>query len=220
MQALQISSLPKAKQRKRLAIIVLATLAVLAVCVVFGIVQSAWGHGSAVIVAEGGVDGDSLPAISSDGAASGNEESIFVHVLGAVTHPGVYQLPAQSRVIDAITAAGGATDTAELASVNLARQLSDGEQIRVLNIGEEPPPEVAGGGSGETSGGGAASGKINLNQATSEQLQALPGVGPATAERIITWRENNGRFSSVDELIAVSGIGPKTLAQIRDHATV
>ena len=141
------------------------------------------------------------------------------------------RLPAGSRVDDALGAAGGPTDEAELAAVNLARPLVDGEQIHVPVPGEEPPASsgpVTGGdtapgapGAGEGGGGdGASSGAIDLNSASATELEELPGVGPAIAQRIIEHREQNGPFESVDQLEEVSGIGPATLEKLRDEATV
>lgn len=198
---------------KLLAIAITAAIIVLAVCVLIGVIHSASNHGGEVLTK----NTEPNAAAEQDFSITQQEPQIFVHVLGAVKTPGVYQLSADSRVIDAITAAGGASEEAELASVNLARTLSDGEQLIVLRVGEDPPANSAG---GSGTGGAGSPAKINLNQADSQQLQELPGVGPATAERIINWRQSNGNFASVDELIAVPGIGPKTLAEIREHATV
>lgn len=129
---------------------------------------------------------------------------LLVHVVGAVGKPGVVEVPPESRVIDAITEAGGATENASLDGVNLARLVFDGEQIIVPRLGEE-------GVGGEPEAGGL----ISISQADSLTLQTLPRVGPATAERIIAWREAHGPFRSVDDLLAISGIGPATLEGFR-----
>ena len=130
---------------------------------------------------------------------------VLVHVVGAVVTPGVVEVPADSRVIDAITKAGGPTEQALLEGVNLARIVFDGEQIVVPALGQElAGPQ------------GSAGGKISLSQADSLTLQSLPRVGPATAERIIAWRTTHGPFRSVDDLLAISGIGPATLEGFRD----
>jgi competence protein ComEA len=138
---------------------------------------------------------------------------VVVHVTGAVRRPGLVELPGGSRVNDAVSAAGGGTGKADLGSVNLARVLVDGEQIVVLRKG------AAGVSSGVADAGPAAavaSGQpVDLNSATLEQLDGLPGVGPVLAQRIIDWRTKHGRFSSVDELTDVSGIGERTLADLR-----
>lgn len=137
---------------------------------------------------------------------------VEVHVAGAVRRPGLVELPQGSRVDDAVAAAGGATHRADLASVNLARRLLDGEQIVVLRKGQTRAAGVA----EPPTGGSATPGQpVDLNTATVAQLDGLPGVGPVLAQRIIDWRTAHGRFSSVDELTEVSGIGERTLADIR-----
>lgn len=144
--------------------------------------------------------------------------AVVVHVLGAVRRPGVVDVRAGDRVLDAIAAAGGTTDDAELAGVNLARVLTDGEQLYVPRVGEMPPSAL--GGTGGVGAGAAGSGLVNINTADASALETLAGVGPALASRIIAWRDANGPFRSVDELLAVSGIGEKTLAGFRDQVTV
>jgi competence protein ComEA len=139
---------------------------------------------------------------------------LVVHVTGAVRRPGLVELPAGSRVDAALSAAGGATHKADLASVNLARRLVDGEQIVVLRKGRSTAPP--GGASGPPADASASPGQpVDLNTATLEQLDGLPGVGPVLAQRIIDWRTEHNRFSSVDELTEVSGIGERTLADLR-----
>lgn len=164
------------------------------------------------------------PAAGSDAADDGfgAPEVVVLHVLGAVVDPGIVELPLGSRVVDAIAAAGGPTDDADLAAVNLARVVVDGEQLRLPAVGEAPPPGAAGAGEvgGAAGSGASADGRININTADAAGLEQLPGVGPAIAARIIAWREQNGPFRSVDELTAVSGIGEKTLDGLRDQATV
>jgi competence protein ComEA len=153
----------------------------------------------------------SLPPTA--GSAPDVSVHVTVHVTGAVRRPGLVELPGGSRVDDAVLAAGGATRRADLASVNLARVLVDGEQIVVLREGDVAAPNVA---PGTSIAGSAAPGQpVALNSATLEQLDALPGVGPVLAQRIIDWRTEHGRFSSVDELTEVSGIGERTLAELR-----
>ncbi len=149
-----------------------------------------------------------------------------VHVLGAVRAPGVVRLPQGSRVADAIAAAGGLTEQARPGELNLAALVADGSQI-LIGTASSPGGQVRGVGdsSGGSSGGGggtgaAASGLINLNTATAAQLDTLPGVGPVTAEAILAWRTKHGKFSRVEELQEVDGIGTKTYAQLAPKVTV
>lgn len=141
---------------------------------------------------------------------------LYVHVLGAVNRPGLYALAAGSRVVDAVGAAGGLTQDADRGGVNLARPLADGEQLVVPHVGEAPAPAAATG----STGGGVSGGKVNLNTATDEQLQTLPRVGPAMAAKIIAWRTQNGRFTSVDDLMNVDGVGQKTFDGLKGLVTV
>ena len=142
---------------------------------------------------------------SDAGPVADGGTPIFVHVLGQVARPGLYELREGDRVIDALAAAGGTTDAADPAGVNLARLLSDGEQLTVPAVGE-----VA-----VTAPGTTAEGLVDLNTADAATLDTLPRIGPAMAERIIAWREANGPITSVDDLLAVSGIGSKTVEALR-----
>lgn len=146
------------------------------------------------------------------------DEVVLVHVAGAVANPGVVELADGARVLDALARAGGAADDADLTAVNLARVVVDGEQIVVPRVGEAPV--AAPGVSGSGGAGSGAPGLVNLNAADATALETLPGVGPAIAAGIIAWRDENGPFRSVDELLAVSGIGEKTLDGFRDLVTV
>lgn len=130
---------------------------------------------------------------------------VVVHVVGAVVRPGVIRLPEFSRVEDALALAGGPTTEAQLSGVNLAREIFDGEQIVVPVWGEDT--------SGTTA---SETGPISLSRSDQATLETLPRVGPATAQRIISWREANGPFRSVEDLLAVSGIGPATLEGLAD----
>ncbi len=154
-------------------------------------------------------------APSSYGPEAGE---LLVHVSGAVVTPGLVTLSAGARVVDAVAAAGGFTPEADPAGVNLARPLGDGEQLVVPRVGEVPPPASSIGGGGAATGGGA--GKVNLNTAPAADLETLPRIGPALAQRIIDWREANGRFSSPDDLRKVAGIGDKIFDGLKDRVTV
>lgn len=151
--------------------------------------------------------------------------SITVHVAGAVNNPGVYKLRPGARFNDGVVAAGGATDQADLNSVNLAMLLNDGEQIYIPKRNEKPhtitaqpiPSSVAG---GSASSGNSKVLSININTASSAELEQLPGVGPSTAKAIIDYREKNGAFVTVQDLINVRGIGPAKLDEILPQARV
>ena len=148
-----------------------------------------------------------------------------MHVTGAVAEPGVVTVPAGSRVVDAVRAVGGVTDEADQSTLNLARPLVDGEQVWVGRPGETPPVAPgplprAGGDPGDAGPGGAPSAPLDLTAATQADLEELPGVGPVTAGHILSWREEHGRFSTVEELLEVSGIGERTLAQLEPLVTV
>jgi competence protein ComEA len=133
---------------------------------------------------------------------------LYVHVVGAVRRPGLYRLKEGARVADAVARAGGLARGAQLEAVNLAAPLADGQQVVVPKRGS-----VAPGAGGGTS---APPGPVHLNTATLEELDALPGIGPVTAQKILDHREQHGSFGSVDELDAVPGIGPARLEQLRE----
>ena len=154
---------------------------------------------------------DTTPA---DTTPAGPESDVVVHVVGAVTEAGVEHLPPGSRVVDALDAAGGTAPDADLARLNLAQVLDDGQQVYVARVGEAPPTPAP---SPSSAAGPPAT--INLNTATAAELEELPGVGPATAEAIIAAREEH-RFGSVDDLLDVRGIGEAKLAELRDRVTV
>ncbi|MGH2724877.1 MAG: helix-hairpin-helix domain-containing protein [Actinomycetota bacterium] len=157
-----------------------------------------------------------------EAAATPSPAVLFVHVAGWVKAPGVYELREGARVIDAVQMAGGPRRGAELGALNLAAPLTDGQQVivpRVLpNAPPGAPPAAASGAPPST--GSADGGPVNINTATADQLEALPGIGPVLAQRIIDFREKNGPFSSVDQLEDVSGIGPVTMEGLRDLVTI
>jgi competence protein ComEA len=134
---------------------------------------------------------------------------LYVDVVGAVRRPGLYRLPHGARVADALTRAGGATRKAQLELVNLAAPVADGEQVVVPRRG---PGATA---SARDAAGGGSAGPVDLNTATLEQLDGLPGIGPVTAQKILDYRQQHGAFSSVEELDAVPGIGPARLEQLK-----
>lgn len=168
------------------------------------------------------------PATQGAAAApsSAKPSSLLVHVVGQVEHPGVVTVRTGARVRDALEAAGGALKGADLTRLNLARPVTDGEQVVVPKPGEEitqapaPPPAAQGSAPASGAAGVPPTGTVNLNQADQSVLEELPGVGPVLAGRIVQWRTENGPFTVVDELSEVSGIGEKMLAQLRPHVTV
>jgi competence protein ComEA len=196
---------------------------------------AAWAAGIALVVVLGLFllrrDGPSAPSASpvpirvqDDAGGGGGGGRVFVHVAGAVRHPGVYTLRAGSRVADAVERAGGPRASADLTAVNLASKLEDGRQVLVPR--RLPAP---GGASTVTApGAGAAGGSapglpqppVDLNTATLEQLDTLDGVGPATAQKILDYRQQHGGFSSVEELTQVPGIGEKRMAALREKVRV
>lgn len=147
---------------------------------------------------------------------------IAVHVAGNVLKPGVYDLPGDARVVDAIRLAGGATAIADLNAINLANPLNDGQQVYVPAVGEKVPPSSNGlsaGGVGTGSATNSVEYPININTADVALLDELPGVGPSTAQAIVTYRDQNGPFASVSGLEEVPGIGPAKVAAIQRLVT-
>lgn len=192
-----------ARAGSRVRIGVGAAIVLLILALVVSVVISMAGSSNAVETF-GGVSG-SEPVLES-----AEPDVLLVHVLGAVVRPGLVELAPGARVIDAVAAAGGLAADADPAGVNLARAVTDGEQLMVPRVGEVPVTDAA----------GAANGLVNLNTADAAALEELPRIGPALAERIVAWRETNGAFSSVDDLRNVSGIGEKVFAGLRDLVTV
>lgn len=185
----------RAPRRWRTGVGAIALVILLALAVTVGV----------TVVRSAGDPGEVLPLSTPEPAEQATEASVYVHVSGAVRAPGLYRLPADSRVFDAVAAASGFTEEADRGAVNLARVLADGEQVVV------PTP-------GAAAEGGAAvpgDGRVSLNSGTLADLDTLPRVGPAIAQRIIEWREANGPFTSVDDLLSVPGIGEKMLEAIR-----
>lgn len=154
-------------------------------------------------------------AAPTDGAKA---RRLYVHVGGAVQRPGLYRLSDGARVDDAVRAAGGMLEDADLDALNLAARVKDGDKVLVPS--RSGTAEGSDGGPPNASGGATQGGLVNLNTATIADLETLPGIGPAIAQRIIDFRESNGGFRKVEDLLEVSGIGPKTFEELRDHVTV
>ncbi|MGT2949847.1 competence protein [Streptococcus cuniculi] len=153
-------------------------------------------------------------------ASSQSETSLVVDVKGAVKKPGIYHLPAGSRIHDAVEAAGGLTEAADSKSVNLAQKLSD-EGVVYVATKEEAVSIIPSASPAQASGDkGATTGLVNLNTATEAELQTISGIGAKRAADIVAYRESNGRFQSVDDLKNVPGIGGKSLENIRPYVTV
>jgi competence protein ComEA len=166
-------------------------------------------------------DEGSLQSASGTSPSTGEESAVVVvDVAGRVARPGLVTLPAGARVADALKRAGGARPRVDLTSLNLARPLVDGEQllVGVPVVGAPAMPGAAPSASPPSSP--TATTLVNLNTATLEQLDTLPGVGPVTGQAILDWRAANGAFTSVDELLEVDGIGDATLSDLRDLVTV
>jgi competence protein ComEA len=147
---------------------------------------------------------------------------VVVQVAGAVAHPGVYRLAEGARVVDLVEAAGGALADADLQALALAGRLTDGQRVQVPRQGEVLPPSVLGVAAGADSAGGASAPvvPVDLNVATMAELDTLPGIGPTTAQAILTHRERNGPFRTVDDLADVQGIGPARLEALRELVRV
>jgi competence protein ComEA len=164
-----------------------------------------------------------LPVTVGTTMTSPASDIVVIHVAGAVLAPGIYELVAPARVADAVAAAGGAAAVGDLDGVNLAAMLADGQRVYVPAVGEVDPAAVASGGdpaSPASAGSSLPPGPLDLNAATSAQLELLPGVGPATATAIVDDRERNGPFASIDDLDRVPGIGAAKLEALRPLVTV
>ncbi len=203
------------RPRWRLAAAAAAGAVLLGVAVAVGLVMSGSGGEPEVPPA--------LPAASVGGGGSATATSsgpdggsIVISVVGRVARPGLVTLPGGARVADALKATGGPVSGMRLGGLNLARRLTDGEQIYVgvpTPLNAEPAGGTAGGGPGP---GGQGGGQVDLNSASVTSLDTLPGVGPVTAQRILDWRTQHGRFASVDQLQEVEGIGPTRFAKLKD----
>lgn len=150
-------------------------------------------------------------SVDPTASAEAPPETIVVSVAGAVERPGIVELEAGARVADAIEAAGGLVDGADSGFLNLAREVADGDLVAVPDVGDEQAAPGA---------ASAAGGLVNVNVADAQALTSLPGIGPVLAERIVTYRESNGSFQSLEELTEVRGIGPSLLEQLEDQVAL
>jgi competence protein ComEA len=173
-------------------------------------------------VVVGGVAPTSAPTSPPTPTSSEPSGTLVVSVSGRVARPGLVRVPDGSRVADVVAAAGGALPGVDLTTLNLARRVSDGEQVAVgvLTAPDAAGVEASAPGGGVAPGGGAPPGKVDLNAASVAQLDALPGVGPVTAQHIVDWRTRNGRFVKVEQLREVDGIGEHRFQQLHDLVTV
>ena len=157
---------------------------------------------------------------AEDGTVGSEEaaDMIYVQVSGAVVSPGVYMLPAGSRVFEAVELAGGMTQEADVNALNQALVLSDGQMVYVFAVGEQRSGQETGNGQGAAQE--PEDGRINLNTATVEELMTLPGIGQSKAESIVSWREENGAFGSVEDIMNITGIKEGVFSRIKDHIKV
>lgn len=162
------------------------------------------------------VTAPSVPSAGGSTSVSVSAGVVVVDVAGRVRRPGIVRLPAGARVVDALTSVGGALPGVDLTPLNLARRLVDGEQV-LVGVTAMSAAAPDGGAAGASAGTG---GPLDINAATVAQLEALPGVGPVLAQRIVDWRAEHGRFSTVDELREVSGIGARKFADLKDRVRV
>ena len=187
------------RRRMTMAAVFIAGLAVVLVAVGWSFMGSVTSSNSVPVELKSTTQG--LPTISAQ------DIGVLVHVVGGVNHPGIYQISPGSRVIDAVMAAGGIAPGASDCGINLARQVSDGEQI-VISVDTACSAEK-----GQVHAGGAL---LSLNNATAEELDGLPGIGPTLAQRILEWREANGSFVDINQLNDVPGIGDKVFETLRE----
>lgn len=207
----------RAAPRSRIAVGAAVVLFVGAVAVSAVLTFTSAGGGPQGEVEAPGVRIDHVGATDATaGAGSGGAApaaTLLVHVLGAVARPGIVELAPGARVVDAVGAAGGLTPEADPGGVNLARALVDGEQLVVPVVGAEPP-------SPGSAGAAAGDGRVSLNRAGVAELDTLPRIGPALAQRIIDWREANGPFTDVAQLTNVAGIGDAVYSGLVDLVTL
>ena len=203
-------------QLSRLQLLVYGALAVTVLLIGARWVRSADERGSPpgdVAFASGGDESEAGGAAGSDGFSVSSEggEDVVVHVAGAVRDPGVVRLPAGSRVTDAVERAGGTVGSASVDGINLAASLADGQQVVV------PSKLASAGGATPAAGAAGTEGPISLGSATLEQLDTIEGIGPVTAQNILSFRDDQGGLSSIEQLDQMSGIGPATMEALRSR---
>lgn len=201
--------------------LVLLGLSAVIIAVVLSIGFMAWGS----FTSSGIVVEHSEKSTQSQEYESPSSQLIYVHVAGEVSNPGMYELKDDARVSDAIDAAGGLTENADQLSINLARQVTDGEQIVVQAYIEAEPgnsesTDASDSGLPSSSNTEVLSSKVNINTASASELTTLDGIGESTAAKIIAYRQANGSFASIEEIKKVSGIGDKKYEAIKDRITV
>lgn len=204
---------PTPNRRRRLSIGAGVVLVLLALAIAVLVTALGPRGSSQTLVPDEPAPARAEPTTGSDDSIESDQNApdVFVHIIGAVNNPGLYQLHDGDRAVDAVAAAGGLAADADQAQLNLARFISDGEQIVVPRVGEAPPVSPGG-----AAGAVGQAGTVNINSADASALEELPGVGPALAVRIVEWREANGPFAAVDDLLNVTGIGQKKLDGMRE----
>ena len=190
-------------------------LFVLAVAAILVSLNSAKPYKSVAIQDESSISNESS---NSESPLTMQQPSVFVHVVGEVVNPGIFVVESQARLFDAIFAAGGFTKLADQSSVNLAREVSDGEQVIVFAIGSVGSTGSVS--SAQVSGSMQSMALVSINRASQFELESLPGVGPTLAGRMIDWRTANGGFKKKEDLLKVSGIGQKLFASMKDKLTL
>lgn len=212
------------RQRPGLVVVAVACASLVVAAAAFGVI-SAGNEGVSYLeaeeTAENLADASEQVADSSDGQAAGEDEKsaaqVYVDVGGAVNQPGLIVLQEGARVNDAVREAGGFAEGADTSGINLAALLTDGEKLYVPTEGEAAPVSSSAGVQG---GGAASNGLVNINTASADELDELPGVGPSTAQAIIDDREQNGEFTSVEDIMRVSGIGEKKFEKLESSICV
>ncbi len=202
-----------AEPRKDLIKIV-AVPALVIVAILFFWISS---HNDEIQIEDGGEVSSQGDVLTENTAGETVSAKIYVDIGGEVEMPGVYEVKEGTRLFEVIERAGGLTENADIDGINRAEAVIDGQKIMINAKGEEASIESS---DTQTKSQNAAEGKVNINTATSAELQTIPGIGPSKAERIIEYRDTNGRFKSIDEIQNISGIGSKTFESIKEYISV